>query len=141
MVLVALTNILCLRVKAESNTHFLLGDSDGDNDVTVIDATLIQRDITQIQLLDIERYIAADTDCDGLLTVIDSSLIQRWLADIQILFPIGESVTKSYLDTGYQQLSPTEPAQTTNTAKISADGKTAIAYKRKAEGLCLWGGY
>ena len=127
LILFVLTSILCPLVKAESSTPFLLGDSDGDKEVTVIDSTFIQRDVTEIQPLDINRHIAADTDHDGLLSVIDSSLIQRWLANIQVLFPIGELVTQDDLDGLYPQTNPAESTHA-HTAEISADGKTAIAY-------------
>ena len=114
---------------------FLLGDSDGDGDVSITDATMIQRDVAQIQLLPYERLIASDTDHDGFITVMDSSLIQRWLVHMTVFYPIGESVSKNYLDSIYPIILPSETTQVAPTsaptqavAELSGDRKTATAY-------------
>lgn len=67
----------------------LLGDVDGDGEVTIIDATCIQRKLANIATA---KYIeaAADTDEDGELTIIDATVIQRWLAQL----PTNENIGK-----------------------------------------------
>ena len=67
---------------------FLLGDTDGDGEVTIIDATRIQRILADL-----------DDDRDGLMTlrgdtngygldIIDATSIQRYLAQFVVTDPI-----------------------------------------------------
>lgn len=58
---------------------FLLGDVDGDGNVTILDATCIQRHLASIPVFAYNEP-AADTDDDGTVTVLDATLIQRHLA-------------------------------------------------------------
>ena len=59
----------------------LLGDSDGDGSVTILDATAIQRKLAN---LSVQSYNAkaADADEDGGVTILDATSIQRWLASL-----------------------------------------------------------
>ena len=57
-----------------------VGDADMDGDVTVLDATRIQRVLADLETI-IDR-IAADTDHDGDTTILDATRIQRFLADL-----------------------------------------------------------
>lgn len=73
----------------------VLGDADGDNELTIIDVTHIQRSLANIEELDDEwvfqhqtnvfgpqmTYLS-DYDCDGQRTILDATLIQRQLAGI-----------------------------------------------------------
>ncbi len=75
----------------EPVTPFLLGDADGDNDVTVLDATVIQRQFASIPTF---NYIkeAADADEDNEVTIIDATVIQRWLAELPSNDRIGQLI-------------------------------------------------
>ena len=59
----------------------LLGDTDGDGVVTILDVTVIQRELA---LLPVENYnpFAADTDGDGVVTILDATAIQQYLAGL-----------------------------------------------------------
>ena len=70
----------------------LLGDVDGDSDVTVIDVTLIQRKLVSIEISHFDM-VAADADADGDVTIIDATCIQRWLAGILTDSCIGKPMT------------------------------------------------
>ena len=60
----------------------LLGDVDGDGEVTIIDATFIQRWLASIPIpFELNKNIA-DTDGDGDVTIIDATCIQRYLASL-----------------------------------------------------------
>ncbi len=61
--------------------EFLLGDANGDGEVTVIDATCIQRKLVNLSVV---VYIekAADVDGDGEVTILDAAWIQRYLAGL-----------------------------------------------------------
>ena len=69
----------------------ILGDVDGDDKVTIIDATCIQRKLASIATA---KFIeaAADADEDGSLSIIDATTIQRWLAHLSINDNIGKPI-------------------------------------------------
>ena len=59
-----------------------IGDVDLDGEVTIIDATKIQRYLADINDLDrIQRFLA-DTDGDGEVSILDATAIQRRLASL-----------------------------------------------------------
>lgn len=60
----------------------IYGDADGDMDVTVLDATKIQRGIAGLENKSNIVATGADVDQDGEMTVMDSTRIQRYKADI-----------------------------------------------------------
>ena len=68
-----------------------LGDVDGDGDVSIIDATLIQRHIASIPVFAYNESVA-DTDGDGSVTILDVTMIQRWLAGLKCPEGIGEPI-------------------------------------------------
>ena len=72
----------------------LLGDADGDSDVTIIDATVIQRVLAELSV-DSYNEAAADTDGDGDVTIIDATFIQRFLAGLPCPAGIGEEIRQS----------------------------------------------
>ena len=69
----------------------LLGDADCDGAVSVIDATVIQR---QLALIAVQVWdeTAADADGDKDVTILDATLIRRFEAAIPQPYPIGEPV-------------------------------------------------
>ncbi len=66
----------------KNNESNLLGDCDFDGDVTVMDATLIQRRIANMISFTTEQNSVADVDCDSEVTVMDATKIQRFVASI-----------------------------------------------------------
>ena len=74
---------VCDKVLVEQEVIPMLmmsGDADGDGKVTVLDATLIQRHIAQLQTIAEEKMNCADVDEDGKILVLDATLIQRIVA-------------------------------------------------------------
>lgn len=69
----------------------VLGDVDGDNEVTILDATCIQRKLASIP---IAKYIeeAADVDGDGSVSIIDATCIQRHLVQLPTPEGIGKPI-------------------------------------------------
>ncbi|MBQ8057861.1 MAG: hypothetical protein IJ275_05965 [Ruminococcus sp.] len=61
----------------------IIGDSDGDTRVTIVDATTIQKYLAKIITQNEFEYALADCDKDGLVTISDATLIQRYLAHIE----------------------------------------------------------
>ena len=64
------------------------GDADGDGDVTILDATFIQRYAAGISLPKQLNELNADVDGDGSVTILDATLIQRFNAGIISKFPV-----------------------------------------------------
>ena len=60
----------------------LMGDVDGDGEVTIIDATVAQRYLATISPLTSKQILAADVTCDGSSDIVDVTFIQRALAGI-----------------------------------------------------------
>lgn len=73
----------------------MLGDVDGDGEITVFDASLIQQYIAQMIAEDQLNMKAADVDGDGTVTIYDASLIQRYLSGEEV-----EGLTEPVADIG-----------------------------------------
>lgn len=67
----------------------ILGDVDGDGEVTIIDATAIQRHLASIPTASYNEK-AADADGDGSVTILDATAIQLHLAQL----PANENIGK-----------------------------------------------
>lgn len=73
-----------------STESIILGDADGDSEVSIIDATLIQRKLVELPVLQFNEE-AADIDGDG-LNITDATYIQRYLAEMPTPYPIGDPI-------------------------------------------------
>ena len=60
----------------------LIGDADGNGNITIKDATVIQAHLAQFQQLSGNALLAADVDQDGKVTVKDVTAIQRYLVNL-----------------------------------------------------------
>ena len=70
----------------------LLGDVDGDGEVTVVDATITQRySVKRIDFTEAQIKVA-DVDGDGEVSAIDATLIQRFSTYIPVPYPINEYI-------------------------------------------------
>ena len=72
---------------------YLRGDADGDEEVTIIDVTCIQRYLAGIAVSFIDEK-AADVDGNE-LDIVDATLIQRYLAGLNNPYHIDEIVTEN----------------------------------------------
>lgn len=67
------------------------GDTDNDKEITIIDATYIQRELAGMSnLLFVDE--AADVDCDNEMSIFDATAIQRYLAGYEDGYPVGEEI-------------------------------------------------
>lgn len=78
-------------VEYEEPEALLLGDADLSGEVTVIDATCIQRYLADI-VLDVFDDKAADTNANGGVDILDATAIQRWLAGFEGYDAIGKPI-------------------------------------------------
>ncbi len=65
----------------QAGEYKLLGDTDGDASVTILDATGIQRELAELGVAVFDEE-CADYDEDGDVTILDATAIQRTLADM-----------------------------------------------------------
>ena len=70
---------------------YVLGDVDGDGEVTILDATCIQRRIAELSTFAYNEK-AADSDEDGEVTILDATCIQRHLAELKTNDNIGKPI-------------------------------------------------
>lgn len=71
-----------------------LGDANGDGEVNIADATLIQRYLADLETLEGIHLYVSDTNRDTAVDITDATQLQMYLADYDIEYPIGEVVTK-----------------------------------------------
>lgn len=67
-------------IDEEINTDIMLGDVDGDSEVSIIDATAIQLHVAQRKQLTNEQIQYGDTDGDEVISVLDATEIQMFIA-------------------------------------------------------------
>ena len=117
---------------ADGSTALILGDADLDGEVTVLDATHIQRYLADLEELSDDAMKTADADEDGSVTILDATVIQRWLADLTVDHPIGEPVantepteaaTEAVTEAATEAatIAPTEPATQEPTTEVTGD--------------------
>lgn len=61
---------------------FILGDVDGDGEVTVKDATLIQKFSAELETLSDKQKKAADINGDGTISILDATEVQKYVAGL-----------------------------------------------------------
>lgn len=82
--------IYSIHVKEEPT---VLGDTDGDGEITISDATMLQRFLAELSIPTTEeQMMCGDVDNSGELEVSDATAIQRYLADMTIPYEIGKVI-------------------------------------------------
>ena len=119
--ILSMFSINFITANAADTTAPLLGDVDGDNNITVFDASAIQKSVShmagavnydameQAGQTDRIEFKIADVDGDGHVTIFDASLIQKYVAGDKVTlekYPgIGKPITTPEPPTD----APTEP--------------------------------
>lgn len=68
-----------ITAKLEPNKETLLGDVNGDGEITIVDSTILQKYIVGQTTLDDETLNVADVNKDGAVTIVDATLIQKFV--------------------------------------------------------------
>ena len=76
----------------DDRRHCTVADVDRDDDVTILDATHIQRHLASMEEFDRAQLKASDIDGDDQTTVIDVVWISRFLADQNVPYDIGKTI-------------------------------------------------
>ena len=105
---------------------YMIGDADQDNNITILDATAIQRHLASIRKLTGKALKAADADSDKQVSVLDATAIQRYLTKLKTSPYIG-----SYVGSGDPE-TPTEPPVdpttplSSNSVRLDASATSAL---------------
>ena len=83
--------MMSVSVRAESR---MLGDVDGDGEISITDATVIQRYTVGIKTPVAVTSSVADIDGDHAVTVMDASHLQRRLVNVSDSYPISKPVAE-----------------------------------------------
>jgi len=74
--------------------EYLLGDSDGSDDVDVVDGTWLQRYVAYMNVSSIEATLMqGDIDRDKDISIVDAAYIMRYAVGVTTPYPIGEYVS------------------------------------------------
>ena len=95
--LIAIMMTFCFGTISADAVTYKLGDVDNDNNVTPIDATIVQRVATGILVsVDVEFVKkAGDVDGNGTADVVDATFIQRHATQLNVPHPIGQLIEET----------------------------------------------
>lgn len=105
----------------EPSGNAVYGEVNGDGDITIVDATLVQKHVAQLETLSADKQILADVNGDNTISVVDATLIQKYIAQLKDWGRTGDV---------YQAEQPTTPEPTTaepTTVKPTAQPTTKPA--------------
>lgn len=116
----------------EPSGNAVYGDVNGDGDITVVDATLVQKHVVQLETLSADKQILADVNGDNTISVVDATLIQKYIVQLKDWGRTGDV---------YQAEQPTTPEPTTvepTTVKPTAQPTTADPTTKPADTYTLY---
>lgn len=116
----------------EPSGNAVYGEVNGDGDITVVDATLVQKHVAQLETLSADKQILADVNEDNTISVVDATLIQKYIVQLKDWGRTGDV---------YQAEQPTTPEPTTaepTTVKPTAQPTTAEPTTKPADTYTLY---
>lgn len=116
----------------EPSGNAVYGELNGDGDITIVDATLVQKHVAQLETLSADKQILADVNGDNTISVVDATLIQKYIVQLKDWGRTGDV---------YQAEQPTTPEPTTaepTTAKPTAQPTTAEPATKPADTYTLY---
>lgn len=116
----------------EPSGNAVYGDVNGDGDITIVDATLVQKHVVQLETLSADKQILADVNEDNTISVVDATLIQKYIVQLKDWGRTGDV---------YQAEQPTTPEPTTaepTTVKSTAQPTTAEPTTKPADTYTLY---
>lgn len=116
----------------EPSGNAVYGEVNGDGDITIVDATLVQKHVVQLETLSADKQILADVNGDNTISVVDATLIQKYIVQLKDWGRTGDV---------YQAEQPTTPEPTTaepTTVKPTAQPTTAEPTTKPADTYTLY---
>lgn len=89
-VLMAVSIFSAFAVEDETKNALVYGDVNIDGDITVIDATDIQKYIVGLEELTADSKSVADVDSDGAISVMDATSIQKYIIGLNGCGKVGQ---------------------------------------------------
>lgn len=89
-VLMAVSVFSAFAVEDETKNALVYGDVNIDGDITVIDATDIQKYIVGLEEFTEDSKSAADVDSDGVVSVMDATSIQKYIVGLEDCRRVGQ---------------------------------------------------
>ena len=112
----------------------IMGDTDGNGEIDVIDATSIQLNIAKIISLDKETLLFSDVDGDGQVSVMDCTSIQQFVAKVIKVFPCELSAQpKPTEDVQFSTDSSLKPAETQAPTQAETQPPTQVETQAPTE--------
>ncbi|MDO4748542.1 MAG: starch-binding protein [Eubacteriales bacterium] len=84
---------------------YLVGDVDLSENISIVDATSLQRFVSKSVVFNEKQKLRADVDINGEVTILDATLIQQYVAGIKS----ASSKCGEYVEGGEIIIPPTEP--------------------------------
>lgn len=103
----------------EPSGNAVYGEVNGDGDITIVDATLVQKHVVQLETLSADKQILADVNGDNTISVVDATLIQKYIVQLKDWGRTGDV---------YQAEQPTTPEPTTVKPTAQPTTKPADTY-------------
>lgn len=116
----------------EPSGNAVYGELNGDGDITVVDATLVQKHVVQLETLSADKQILADVNGDNTISVVDATLIQKYIVQLKDWGRTGDV---------YQAEQSTTPEPTSaepTTVKPTAQPTTAEPTTKPADTYTLY---
>lgn len=124
----------------EPSGNAVYGDVNGDGDITVVDATLVQKHVVQLETLSADKQILADVNGDNTISVVDATLIQKYIVQLKDWGRTGDVYQAEQPTTVKPTAQPTTAEPTTKPADtytlyfktklgwMTSDGVSLFAY-------------
>lgn len=116
----------------EPSGNAVYGEVNGDGDITIVDATLVQKHVVQLETLSADKQILADVNGDNTISIVDATLIQKYIVQLKDWGRTGDV---------YQAEQPTTPEPTSaepTTVKPTAQPTTAEPTTKPADTYTLY---
>lgn len=114
---------------AEQEVNMILGDIDGDGDVTIIDGTSLQFHIAELKALSDGALLRGDTNLDEGTDVLDVTHLQRFICDATGAYYLGMKIE----DAKTAKSNDEEAARSAEQARIAEEERLAALAKAKAD--------
>ncbi len=124
----------------------IYGDVNGDGYVTIVDATIIQKHVSEIEMIPNQYLVLADVNNDGIISEIDATYIQKYYAELDGTALVGKpyidvdptvATTEPTVPTTKPTEPPTEPTQPLPSDTYTLYFKTTLGWMT-SDGVSLF---
>lgn len=136
-ILLGIINMISSVTSFSAALPFLIGDVDFDGEISIVDATFIQRYLASLYHFTKHQVFAGDVDGDGDTTILDATNIQRELAGLPNNFyqKISYDVYPGIINVFADYDSGKAMTGVAVTFGVTAEGKRPITYSFSVDGV------